>query len=85
MQISNSDVCEYVRDLASRWLHVDELQKEIKSIPDDSPQYQVLLDQFAMALGDVCSREDDLEACVENGKIPASLVARLKRSTSTAI
>jgi hypothetical protein len=85
MQISSSDVCEYVRELVDRWQHVDELQKEIKRIPDDSPQYQVLLDEFAMALGDVCSREDDLEACVENGKIPVSLVARLKRSTSTAI
>ena len=32
-----SDVPQYVGDLSELWRHVDELQKEIKSIPDDSP------------------------------------------------
>jgi hypothetical protein len=80
--ISSSDVCEYVRDLNDRWRHVDELQKEMKSIPDDSPLHQVLLDEYAEALADVYYREDDLEARVENGEIPASLIATLKRRTS---
>jgi hypothetical protein len=83
MQISNSDVCEYVRDLADRWRHVDELQKEIKSIPDDSPLHQALLEEYATAVGDVCYREECLEQCVRNGEISASLIRILERTSRT--
>jgi hypothetical protein len=81
MQISNSDVCQYVQDLANRWRHIDELQKEIKRIADDSPQYQALLEEYATAVGDVCYREECLEQCVRNGEIPASLIRILERTS----
>ena len=80
-KISSSHICEYVRDLADRWRHVDELQKEIKSIPDHSPQYQLLLEEYATAVGDVCYREECLEQCVRNGEISASLIRILERTT----
>jgi hypothetical protein len=80
-----SDVPQYVKDVGYRWRHVDELQKEIKSTPDNSPLHQMLLDQYAEAVADVCAREECLKNCVENGEIPATLIARLKRSTGTAI
>lgn len=55
---------EYVQDPSDRWRHVYEPQKEIKSILDD----QVLLEQYAMAVADACTREKCLEDCVENGE-----------------
>jgi hypothetical protein len=81
-KISSRDVCEYVRDLADRWRHVDELQKEIKSIPDDSLLQQELLEEYATAVGDVCYREECLEHCVRNGEIPASLIRILERTAA---
>jgi hypothetical protein len=79
----DSDIQEFVQDLAHRWRYLYKIENALHSLDDaaGSAETEALLNEFAEAFAAVCSREHFLEVCGQNGE---NIPGTLSRPLSTA-